>query len=128
MPTGVHTRHQAPGVAFDLDVRAGCGGSATVGLVREPALRVGRSGRPLRILAQMEHLAPPDAGLEELIAREMDVAELTGHGVPTVRRHHLVTWETGDVRSGLARAHPRRTPRCRWVVGTGRRARCGPRP
>lgn len=103
----VRTRHQAPGVTAGLDARAGRGGSAMVDLLREQALRVGRSGRPLRILARMEHLAPPDAGLEELIAREMDVAELTGHGVTSVVCAYQHTAWQAELLSGVSAVHAR---------------------
>ena len=80
----VRTRHHAPGSGGDLDVRVGRGGSTVLEVMREQAHTADRAGRSLRILAQMEHLAPPNARLEELMACEMDVAELAGHGATSV--------------------------------------------
>lgn len=103
----VRTRHYAPGVAADLDVPAGRRGSAMLDLVREQALRVGRAGRPLRILAQMEHLARPDVGLEEQLACEVDVAELTGHGaISVVCAYQHSVWQQ-ELLSGVSAVHSR---------------------
>ncbi|HEX4787471.1 MAG TPA: MEDS domain-containing protein [Actinospica sp.] len=103
----VRTRHNAPGAAGDTDVRIGRDGSTVLQVMREQTHAVDRSGRGLRILAQMEHLAPPDARLEDLIACEMDVAELAGHGATSVvcaYRHSA--WQR-ELLGGVGAVHSR---------------------
>lgn len=103
----VRTRHNAPGAAGDVDLWIGRDGSAALQVMREQARTVDLAGRSLRILAQMEHLAPPDARLEDLIACEMDVAELAGHGATSVvcaYRHSA--WKR-ELLSGVSAVHSR---------------------
>lgn len=103
----VRTRHHAPGAAGDLEVRAGRAGTAVLDVVREQAHSIGRAGRGLRILAQMEHLAPPEARLEDLIAREMDVAELAGHGATSVVCAYRHSAWGQELLSGVSAVHSR---------------------
>jgi anti-anti-sigma regulatory factor len=103
----LRTKHHAPGAAGELDVRVGRGGSAVLEVMREQAHSVGRAGLGLRILAQMEHLAPSDAGLDDLIAREMDVAELAGHGATSVVCAYQHSAWKRELLSGVAAVHSR---------------------
>ena len=105
----VRTRHHTPGAArdVDLDVRVGARGPAVLEVMREQAHSVGRAGRGLRILAQMEHLAPPDARLEDLIACEMDVAELAGRASTSVVCAYRHSAWRREMLSGVGAVHSR---------------------
>jgi anti-anti-sigma regulatory factor len=103
----VRTRHNAPGAVGGLDVRIGRNSSAVLEVMREQAHAADRAGRGLRILAQMEHLVPPDARLEELIACEMDVAELAGCGATSVVcAYRRSAWKR-ELLSGVGAVHSR---------------------
>jgi anti-anti-sigma regulatory factor len=103
----VRTRHHAPGAAGDLDVRVGRGGSAVLEVMREQAHTADSAGRGLRILAQMEHLVPPDARLEDLMACEMDVAELAGHGATSVVCAYRNSAWKRELLTGVSAVHSR---------------------
>jgi anti-anti-sigma regulatory factor len=103
----VRTRHNAPGAVGDLDVRIGRDGSAVLEVMREQAYTADQAGRGLRILAQMEHLASPDARLEELIACEMDVAELADHGTTSVICAYRRSAWRRDLLTGVSTVHSR---------------------
>lgn len=101
----VHTRHPAPSGAGDPDVHLYRGGSAVLEMLHEQARSVARAGRSLRILAQMEHLAPPQAGLDDLICREMDVAELADHGATSVVCAYRHSAWSRELLSGVSTVH-----------------------
>jgi len=103
----VRTRHHAPGAGGDLDVRVGRDGSAVLEAMREQAHTADRAGRGLRILAQMERLAPPNARLEDLVACEMDVAELAGQGsTSVVCAYRYSAWKR-ELLTGVSAVHSR---------------------
>jgi len=103
----VHTRHPAPSGAATLDVHVGRDDSAVLEMLREQARGVGRAGRGLRILAQMEHLAPPRARLDDLISREMDVAELADHGATSVVCAYRHSAWSRELLRGVTTVHSR---------------------
>jgi anti-anti-sigma regulatory factor len=103
----VRTRHHTPGASGDLDVRVGRDRSAVLEVMREQTHTADRAGRSLRILAQMEHLAPPDARLEDLMACEMDVAELAGHGATSVVCAYRNSAWKRELLSGISTVHSR---------------------
>ncbi|HEV2636041.1 MAG TPA: MEDS domain-containing protein [Actinocrinis sp.] len=111
----VRTRHNAPGASGDVDVWVGRDGLAVLEVMREQAHTVDLAGRGLRILAQMEHLAPPDARLEDLIACEIDVAEVAGLGATSVVcAYRRSAWKR-ELLSGVSAVHSR-------LVGMGQDA------
>lgn len=103
----VRARHHGRGTAGDVDLPVGRGGAAVLEVVRDQARTAGRVGRGLRILAQMEHLAPPDAQLEDLITCEMDMAELTGNGTTSVVCAYRDSAWKRELLSGVSAMHSR---------------------
>lgn len=100
----VRTRHYRP-FAADVDVQVGRNASAVLEAMREQTRSADESGRQLRILAQMEHLTVPDAPLEDLIARELDVSTLVDGGATSlVCAYRDAAWQP-EFLGGVAAVH-----------------------
>jgi hypothetical protein len=71
-----------------------CRADSLLDAVHEQVDSARRSGRRLWVLAGMEHLVAPDAPLEELVARELDLAELAADsGTSVVCAYSAQQWK-----------------------------------
>lgn len=102
----VRTRHHRP-EASELEMPVGRGTTAVLEAMQEQTQSADRTGRRLRILAQMEHLTSPDARLEDLIARELDVSRLVDYGATSVVCAYQHSIWNPDFMGSVATVHSR---------------------
>lgn len=80
---------------------------AVLRAVRKEVDAARRNGRVLQVLAGMEHLASPEAPLDELVRHELDLAELAASsGTSVVCAYSRQVWKPGIVQD-LAAVHSR---------------------